>query len=642
MDFQQSALTVMKFKVFIGGVAVTALICLSVVYGVLYTAPGLSWYLNQATAGLPGTIDIDKVRHSLSGNFKITGFRYSHGDSSVYVKNMEISWNPLSISGNQLAISQMTARNVSIVLGSSDPALLLDKLRQTNLALSAEIKQGQLKNITVQAPTSKLYRIKSLNFNQLYYDNVFYVNKLQLEDYAGDMLEVTGKAGLGPTDIINLTTHTSWRVPWSDTVLKSHGTFVGSTTQLRFLQNVSAPMQITLEGRIKDILSEPFWRFSLSIQKSNSSLLEPRRWINTLQGRLTGQGTSSQLEVNGTLTMQDARGKTWDSSVGLTWGAPNVVFMVSASQPELSPKNNVVINGQWHASQSEFIRSLSMQGKWQNVRWANNNDFFIESSTGQFNFNGARLVSEVTANNVTIGSTGTSVKTLVVSANMEKNNLVKLQGNARTDSGKLAVSAELVNSGAQYHIKSLSFTGNNFVLVRKPEAHIIISPEITLTADNHSMVSSGRIDVPTANIELQGLEPTYRQLTALFAGNQLAAATDKQHFVDKLNLEFGKSVWLHGYGLNAHVTGHLSLVNLSRDSLVADGELNVLKGDYNTPAGRHRVTSGRLKFKNHALDDPELELNVEGIKLTDKSTGTINGLLQTLYKQQQEEKLAMY
>ena len=95
-----------------------------------------------------------------------------------------------------------------------------------------------------------------------------------------------------------------------------------------------------------------------------------------------------------------------------------------------------------------------------------------------------------------------------------------MSGNARTNDGSIRFSGDLKKRNLDYQIANLSLTGRNFALVRKPKAHIIISPDITFSRSNRVMTSNGVIKVPTANIQLQGVSDTYNQLAKLFVISQ--------------------------------------------------------------------------------------------------------------------------
>ena len=216
----------------------------------------------------------------------------------------------------------------------------------------------------------------------------------------------------------------------------------------------------------------------------------------------------------------------------------------------------------------------------------------------------------------------------------ESDKHIALSGKAQTSEGSIQFSSDLKQFNLGYEINNLSLTGQNFALIRKPNAHIIISPDITLSRNEQTMQSRGFIRVPTANIQLQGLEETYSRFAELFFTSTQDPVASKQ-MIDQLNLKFGKSVWMHGYGLNAHVTGDLSLIALSNKNIVANGKLNILRGNYKNHNERFSVSGGILKFNKNQLDNPDLELQIVQKHNASSTPSMLKGSLQSLHTAQE-------
>jgi autotransporter translocation and assembly factor TamB len=88
---------------------------------------------------------------------------------------------------------------------------------------------------------------------------------------------------------------------------------------------------------------------------------------------------------------------------------------------------------------------------------------------------------------------------------------------------------------------------------------------------------------------------------------------------------------MHGYGLNARVTGDLSLRDLSNKQIVANGELKVLQGNYGNHKQKIAISGGRLKFRNHDFDNPELDLDIKKKSAYVMGSYKIVGRLQKLF-----------
>ncbi|WP_455222939.1 hypothetical protein, partial [Kaarinaea lacus] len=80
--------------------------------------------------------------------------------------------------------------------------------------------------------------------------------------------------------------------------------------------------------------------------------------------------------------------------------------------------------------------------------------------------------------------------------------------------------------------------------------------------------------------------------------------------------------------------GELAIENLSSKKLIANGNLNVLRGNYTNHDRKFMVSGGLLKFKNKQLDNPELELKVVEKQVDHSKPELIKGPLQTLHTAQ--------
>ena len=244
---------------------------------------------------------------------------------------------------------------------------------------------------------------------------------------------------------------------------------------------------------------------------------------------------------------------------------------IKSTLPGESVHTQIELKGDWdHLTKAQFPRNINVAGKLDNLAWPVNDDSNIQIEKAAFKFDGDSLHSEFSADDVKLTSVGTHLTKLTLNTKSESDKHIALSGKAQTSGGSIEFSSDLKQLKLGYEMSNLSLTGKNFVLIRKPKAHIIISPDITLSRNEQTMQSRGFIKVPTANIQLQGVDDTYSRFAELFFTSAQGPVANKQ-MIDQLNLKFGKSVWVHGYGLNAHVTGDLSLVALSNSSQNING-----------------------------------------------------------------------
>ena len=272
------------------------------------------------------------------------------------------------------------------------------------------------------------------------------------------------------------------------------------------------------------------------------------------------------------------------------------------------------------------VAGIQLKGKWKNVSLPINVSSSFIAESGNFTFDGEKLQAVVNANGVQLEKLGPNIQKLVIRTQRDENGELSFNGSAKTASGNLKLSGSMLEANNKYQLDNLYLTGSNFTLVRKPQAHIIVTPNLAFVRKNQIMTSEGTVKIPTANIQLHNVKNTL----ALFS-NMFGASNNVMSASGNVDLKFGKSVWMHGYGLNAHVTGELSLRDLSNKKIIANGELNVLQGNYGSLKRKMALSGGRLKFNNHDFDNPELDLDIKKRSFSVNSSRKIIGRLQKLF-----------
>jgi hypothetical protein len=602
-------------------------------YFVLCTATGLSWYLNQNIEDSESKISIEEIANSLNGNCKILGLKLDTPFYQVIFSKLELSWNPLAVLRHEIDISSFSGENVSF--RTQRNGLLYASNKGFQLPFALKIGQGSIKNLYLSLSDSYSESIQHVKMEQAYFDESLYVNKMMVTLTNGGAFEVSGKAGIRSGDVVNLTTKTTLTIADTGKIISTQGTIVGSPAKLKFLQNVNAPYTSRIKGSVDNLFTSPYWQFTVNVHSVNGHSINPQLNVTEIQGEVFGAGTLNELNISGDLTLEDSLSRRWQLFLTSSYDSEKAIFSINSTLPGKPAQTQIELKGDWdHLTKAQFPRNVHVAGKLENLLWPISEDSNIKIKKGTFKFEGGSLYSEFSADDVKLTSVGTQLTKLTLKTKSESDKHIALSGKARTSEGSIKFSSDLKQINLGYEIKYLSLTGQNFVLIRKPKAHIIISPDITLSRNQQTMQSRGFIKVPTANIQLQDVEETYNQFANLFFTNSRGSIASKQ-IIDQLNLKFGKSVWMHGYGLNAHVTGDLSLIALSNKNIVANGKLNILRGNYKNHNERFSVSGGILKFNKNQLDNPDLELQIVQKNNASSTPSMLKGSLQSLHTAQE-------
>ncbi|MCI0504985.1 MAG: translocation/assembly module TamB domain-containing protein [Gammaproteobacteria bacterium] len=600
-------------------------------YLLLYTAAGFTWYINRNLSGSDGSVSIDKVDYTLSGNYIITGLKYTAPNFKLNISKLELAWNPLSLLRQQVDIHSMEGESVSLQLMDSKMQSVTSE--SYVMPFVVQIHQGSIRNLTMAYSDAFRESFQNVKFEQVYfYDNMF-ANKIIFTAANGGAFEISGNAGLHRNDVINLTTKATFTIPNTNKVIFSQGTIVGTPAHLKFLQQTKSPYAFNLTGTVANLFENPRFDFSVNVHSITGEAIHPDLKVAMLEGELNGNGSLSETAVNGKFRLKDDLANWWTISLAASLVNGNADFnFVSTRSPPTPGPGQIEVKGQWQFGSSEpFPRSVSIAGTVDNLRWPVNDDSVFQVRQGAFRYDGATLRSDINLKELNIETTGTHLTELVLHTGSDDGKRITLSGKATTAGGSLKFAGDLNKQVLGYRVANFSLTGQNFALVRKPKAHIIISPDLTFSRNDHSIQSSGVIKVPTANIQLHGISETYQQVASLFFPSQNVnsdPADSTRHF----KLEFGDAVWLHGYGLNANVTGGLAIANQAKNGLIANGNLNVLRGNYTNNNRKFMVAGGLLKFENKHLDNPDLELEVVEKQMPGSKPAIIRGPLQTLHK----------
>jgi len=608
----------------------TLIALLAGVYILLYTTAGFTWYLNRNLVDTESSITIEKLSHTLSGNYTITGLKYVSPRVQLEISKLELAWSPSKLLFQEIDIQSFLGESMSIHWAN-----VTQKESATvnyQLPFTTKINSGSIRNLSLNISDAVSESFHHVKFEQVYLFDNFFTNKMIFTTANGGAFEISGKAGLRPTDVINLTTKATFAIPNTGKVISSQGTIVGTPVALKFLQQIKAPYSASLSGSVTHLLTDPSYAFNLNLLSVSGEALNPILKVDLVKGELTGNGSLSSVELQGGLEVKDEHAKWWNLSLESSMGAGVAGFHVRSSHDS---QNIIELNGQWDYQSTLFWpRTVSVSGTVNNFSWPLNGSSLLKVKAGKFQYDGSTLQSVIDCKHLNVDSTGTQLTALILHTRSDEQQHVILSGKADTSGGSMNFAGTLDKQALGYRLASLTLSGKNFALVRKPKAHIIISPDLTFSSKNdRSIQSRGVIKVPTANIQLKGISETYNQLAGLFS-NPKKISTSTGQTIKNLNVKFGKSVWLHGYGLNANVTGELAIENLSSKKLIANGNLNVLRGNYTNHDRKFMVSGGLLKFKNKQLDNPELELKVVEKQVDHSKPELIKGPLQTLHTAQ--------
>lgn len=609
-------------------IALLAVSAITTVYILAYTATGISWILNANLNDSKARISIEEVSREFGGNTTVRNLKYHSDSTDIVFDSIKLQWNPLSIFSSQIFIESLTGQNLSVNIKtdhdeSPSPIALI-------FPIATKVLSAHIKNLKINANGKVIYAVNEADIDNIYLENSFFAEKITLKSSENKWLTLSGRFGFAANSVINLTTESMFALPGKNGSLRAKGTVVGNAVQMRFLQHVDLPIAAKITGRVRNLFTNPSWVIDSRIRDTNILAKSSSLSINNLEGTISFIGNVKDFQLVSNVSFRDDATTNWLAKLDAKSNKGSVNFKVAVAnqEPELQSRAN--FSGTYNLNSlqdaSQITNSLKFKGDWKNIKLALFKNNLIASKSGKVEFNGELFSTHLTANDLQLEKMGSVISSLKMDTKNVSQSELAFKGNASASGGNLKLTGRMTKKYNKYKLNSLFLSGRNFPLVRNPNAHIIISPDVSFVRKNETMTSRGTVEIPTANIQLQDFQKTLSQLTSIIASDktQLKSA-------GSVDVKFGKSVWMHGYGLNANVTGDLSLKDLSNKKIIAHGILKVVRGQYRNRREDHKLTSGRLKFYNHDIDNPELELRLVENESSQNSTSKITGRLQQLF-----------
>jgi translocation and assembly module TamB len=221
---------------------------------------------------------------------------------------------------------------------------------------------------------------------------------------------------------------------------------------------------------------------------------------------------------------------------------------------------------------------------------------------------------------------------------------LRLQGSAESGPGSLSLRGKVGLSGTQAGALRLAVTGERFEAANLPQAHVLLSPALTLQVQAQQINVQGEVMVPAADIRIRNLPESAVKVSddqaIKGADNGEAPEQPMEQAVHaKVQIKLGDEVTFEGFGLTARLDGALLVTDTPGKATQVEGDVRILEGRYRAYGQKLKITKGTLVFagppENPGLDVravreqlPE-EIDEVGLQVT----GTLKSPQLTLFSE---------
>ena len=191
--------------------------------------------------------------------------------------------------------------------------------------------------------------------------------------------------------------------------------------------------------------------------------------------------------------------------------------------------------------------------------------------------------------------------------------------------------------------------GKDFLAANLPEIMLSATPDLLIKWKNEGAVITGKVLVPKAEIDLEGIVPpqTLSEDVIIVDGSESETEGQARPFSAHLELELGEEVEIGGYGIRGWLKGKLHIVAQPGKVATATGELNLTKGTFSMYGQKLTIQQGRLIFASTPIDNPGIdivairEIKKDGVVAGIKATGTAWKPEITLFSQPQMDQASI-
>lgn len=189
----------------------------------------------------------------------------------------------------------------------------------------------------------------------------------------------------------------------------------------------------------------------------------------------------------------------------------------------------------------------------------------------------------------------------------------RITGSAESGPGSLTLSGTAALSAGQGWPLSLRITGQNFEALRRPDARVLVSPDLTLGVKGRTVDVSGEVLIPRATLQPRagsGGVPVSEDVVIITRGEQKDGQQKEERWriTSRVRIVLGEEVRFSGFGLTASATGSVLVVDGPGQPTTARGELRIVNGRYEAYRQTLRIDGGRLVYAGGPIGNPALDM----------------------------------
>lgn len=204
---------------------------------------------------------------------------------------------------------------------------------------------------------------------------------------------------------------------------------------------------------------------------------------------------------------------------------------------------------------------------------------------------------------------GIHLKDIMIAASSDGTKAAKIRGEAGSGPGTISLDGQVMIARAEGWPIDLRIRGENFEMLRIPEARVLVSPSLGLSLRGRKAEVSGELRIPEARLEPRDFSGAVRPSADVVIVDRPQEKREEDAFEirGKVRVSLGDRVSFSGFGLIGRLTGTVVAVEEPGRPTAATGRIEILDGRYEAYGQKLEIERGSLIFAG-PVDNPGIDL----------------------------------
>lgn len=347
--------------------SLAALLVLSVTGAALWLRSGLAlrWAVDEAVQHSHGMLSIQAASGRLTSPISLDGVVLDTPRARIEIAHLEFAWSMPWVLLKRLSVSALKLQGLTISLKpATDNGPLrfpIELPELPHLPLDLVLEDATVHDATLIPVDGRPLRVDSLSFIGRLDNSSLVLRQLRA---TGPELSVQGDVSLATHGVHALDATLDWRYAapgWAP--LQGHTELEGDVDVLMLKQSLAAPYGLTLNAKLKDLLTSPAWSGGLGLQRVVLDKVQHGWPAYTGDARLYFHGDLKSTAVRGDAHLHGAPFGALDARLDSRVDGQALTFQslelrLPAAGSSLTAQGRVGFSG-----------STQLKGRWQDLAW---------------------------------------------------------------------------------------------------------------------------------------------------------------------------------------------------------------------------------------------------------------------------------